>query len=207
MFTARTIPILGTAVVLCIGCGQSTAEPTSAGGYVKDVQVTAALGATIEVSSRESVDLAGTRLAIAGGALANDTRVTLQFQQANIITGNAVPAGPVAVWKPSGLTFSTPATLTLPFQLGASQSTQDLIVQVSEGDGSYKTFDHQLLNIDANSHLWTFSITGFSDFQAGIVTPAAACTTDADCGAGNRCFENRCVSGPTPPPRPPLCPR
>ncbi len=203
MFMKKDFIVLGTTGVLLFGCGQSSQEPTSNGGYVKDVQVAAAVGATIDVTARDSADLAGTRLVISQGALARDTRITLQFQSPSIIAGNAVPAGPVAVWKPSGLTFSTPATLTLPFSLQNGQSARDLIVQVREEDGSYKTFRSPLLNVDVNAHLVTLPITGFSDFQAGVVVASTACSSDSDCGTASHCVDKVCVPGAPQPPVPP----
>src|SRR5690348_95288 len=90
MFMTKDFIILGTTGVLLFGCGQSSQEPSRSGGYVKDVEVAAAVGATIDVTDRDSADLAGTRLVISQGAIARDTRITLQFQSASIIAGNAV---------------------------------------------------------------------------------------------------------------------
>lgn len=143
--------------------------------YVKSVRVNAQEGATLSVTAAESAALAGTTLVIEPGALSEDTTITIEPGLAPIVSGvDQLPAGPVAVFGPDGLTFSKPAKLTLPSSTAAGQQRASVFVQVQEGDGRRFTVPHGQLAIASSSV--GLQINGFSSFQAGT-------TTESPCGS------------------------
>jgi hypothetical protein len=176
----RTTGILALAVSLGWGCADNSNDADS--HVVKAVDVAPNQGVTIDVSSSESAELAGTRLFIPGDALAKNMQITLARQEQSILSGGEA-VGPVAVWGPSGTTFKGGATLTLPFHLAAGQSDKDLFVQVLEADNTRKTFSRQQLTVDANAGLVTLTIPGFSKYQTGLCT-AASCPSGTASGTG-----------------------
>ncbi len=170
------------AVVALAGCG-----PSQVGSrFVKSQDVKAAQGAVIEVDAADSSALQGTRLALPGGALAHDTTITLELGSANLVAPSAV-ASPVAVWEPSGLQFSQPATLTLPIDLPVGSDTSHLNIAVQEADGTTFRIPHNDLTISASRV--TFQIDGFTSFQANT---QATCSTDSDCASGESCVNGGC---------------
>ncbi len=149
------------------GCGSSPIDEKMASRFVKSVDVAAATGASIEIAPKDSPDLAGTRLDIPSGALAQNTRITLELQRDPIVTGDAEPAGPVAKWGPPGTAFSKAATLRLPFALPAGFSEQDLIVELLEDNGQRARFERESLSVDAAAGFVSLPVSGFSRYQAG----------------------------------------
>src|SRR4051794_39563448 len=93
------------AFALAVSC-----QPSQIGSrYVKSSNVGPA-GASIEVTDADSHVLAGTRLEVGQGAIANDTTLTLELGVTDLVAHGA--AGPVAVWEPSGLEFLQPVKMT-----------------------------------------------------------------------------------------------
>src|SRR5687768_14813570 len=105
MNSSRCRRLLTAALVLCCAC-----TPTKDLGsrYVKAADVKASEGGTLAVTASDSAALAGAELHIAPGALAADTRITLELGDAPLTTGADQGAGPTAVWGPAGTVFSAP---------------------------------------------------------------------------------------------------
>src|SRR4051812_8527242 len=102
------VRVVGLAVAVAVfGCG-----PVPDSTPVKSQHVSAASGATIEVSAADNPTLAGTKLEIPAGALASDTTITVALAATSLVASED-SAGPVTVWGPNGLKFSTPVRMTV----------------------------------------------------------------------------------------------
>ncbi len=155
--------------------------------YVKSEPVGAASGAVIAVSARESAALAGTTLEIPPGAMAANATITVEPGLMPLVaSGEAL--SPVVEWGPSGLVFSTPATMTLPLNLSVADQASDLEVVVEEGDGTVKAISN--LTLDATRTLVTFKVDGFSSYQ--VRRRHHPCTTNAQCPASQTCVAGTC---------------
>lgn len=179
-------------VALFAACSPENAQVASR--FVKSVPVVASQGATITVSPAEEASLGNAQLVIPAGALSKDTTVTLDVGEDHITRGNA---GAVAVWRPSGLTFSKPARLTLPYALTAGQRDEDVFVKVREDDGTEFVLRGAALSIDRARGLVSFNITGFTSFQPGTAALQSdggvlSCVTDDVCAAGQDCVNGAC---------------
>ena len=117
----------------CLACGTGTEQVGSR--YVKSVMVPAATGATITVLANESGDLAGTVLDVPRGALARDTRLTLELGFAPVLSRPDEAVGPPAIWGPAGMPFNPAARMTLPLWPGCNVIGKELYVEVVEPDG------------------------------------------------------------------------
>jgi Notch-like protein len=208
----------GLAVVL-IGCGTTLVGSR----YVKSEVVDAAKGAIITVRSADSVALAGTSLEIPPWALLANTTITVEPALQSLVTdGDSV--SPTAVWGPSGLVFSRPATMTLPVSLSLADEVTDLEVVVEESDGT--VFSIPSLTLDRMRDRVTFKVSGFSAYQvrrrpgrcsatrscpatqscvSGTCRisqadggPSGACVSSADCGASQQCISGQCALRCTP---------
>jgi hypothetical protein len=180
--------VLGAALALA-ACGSTELGSR----FVKSQPVTANQAAVVTVSASDSPSLAGTKLEIPAGALAADTTLTLETAPSLVATADN--AGPVAVWGPSGLTFSTPARLTMPYLLPAGKTTGQLGILVQEANGSTHRIPASSLTIDTAAGLVSFSISGFTSFQPST---SSACSADADCATGEACVAGACQVSCTP---------
>ena len=68
---------------------------------------------------------------------------TLELGQEDLAATDT--AGPTAAWEPSGLRFSRPASMRLPYRLPGGASALALHVLVEEGDGSQYRYPHGAL--------------------------------------------------------------
>jgi hypothetical protein len=173
---------LGLVAVLAAACGTVVGSR-----YVKSAPVTASSGAVISVTATDSAALAGTSLSIPAGALSADTTITVEPGLLPLVTdGEAL--SPVVEWGPSGLVFSTPATMTLPLTLSLSDQASDLEVVVEEADGTVKAI--ATVTLDATRTRASFKVSGFSSYQ--VRRRHAACTTNAQCASTQTCVSGTC---------------
>ncbi|MFT3837283.1 MAG: hypothetical protein QM723_09840 [Myxococcaceae bacterium] len=176
--------LLTCCCLALLACGPSMVGSK----FVKSQDVKANQGAVIEVSKSDSSVLNGTKLQVPAGALASDVTITLELGLKDLVNSNA--ASPVTTWKPDGLHFTTPATLTLPLTIAQGQSTDHLNIQVQEANGTTFRIPRSDLTIVGSSV--TFKIDGFTSFQANTQN---ACMTDSDCSMGEQCVNGGCQGG------------
>jgi Cys-rich repeat protein len=171
--------------------------------FVKSVPVTASQGATITLSASDEPALAGTVLTIPPNALAQNTVITVDLGEADVVSGvNQKAAGPVAIWGPPGTVFSKPVTMTLPFTLSSGASSTQLFVDVWEENGQHTNISHwQLSKIESKAGLVSFTVNGFTTFQPGTQS-GTSCRSDSDCQSGQVCINGACEDaqdgGPAP---------
>ncbi len=163
----RSLVVL-SATLLAFACGNQAGSR-----YVMSENVTAASGATLTVSASQSAALAGTSLDIPAGALAADTRITLELGLDDLVASADV-AGPVAIWGPAGTRFSKKARMTLPVSISAAPG--ELTVQVREADG--REFELPSSAVTVADGRISFDVEGFTSFQPRRRT-ATACPADA----------------------------
>ncbi len=171
---------LALAVLALAACPNQVAST-----YVVTKEIKKAEGGTVKVTAAESKDLAGTRLDVPAGALGADTTITVAFQR-EAIAPTAEAAGPVAEFGPAGTTFSTPATLTLPFKLAGTQKAANLYVQVLEDDGTKSTLTG---TVDAAKSLISVKVAHFTRYQAAV---KPGCSADTGCAADEACVDGVC---------------
>jgi Cys-rich repeat protein len=161
--------------------------------FVKSVPVTASQGATIVLAASDEPALAGTVLTIPPNALAQNTVITIDLGEKDVVSGaNQKAAGPVAIWGPAGTVFSKPVTMTLPFKLPSGATSTQLFVDVWEENGQHTTVPHwKIQKIESKSGLLTFAVNGFTTFQAGTES-STACRSDTDCQSGQVCINGAC---------------
>ncbi len=173
---------LGIIAMLMAACGTVVGSR-----YVKSEHVMASTGSTIAVTATDSAALAGTSLAIPAGALPADTTITVEPALLSLVTdGEAL--SPAVEWGPSGLTFSTPATMTLPLTLSLTDLASDLEVVVEEADGTVKAIS--TVTLDATRTLASFKVSGFSTFQ--VRRRHHACTSNSQCPTAQTCVSGTC---------------
>lgn len=167
------VPVVVLALgMLANACGT---ERTVGSRFVKSERVVASRGATISVSASEEPALAGTRLEIPPDALSADTTVTLELGLKPITEASR---GPVAIWGPAGVVFSSPVRMTLPLALSNDTERSLVGVQVEEADGRRFTIPNSAVAVDASGSTVSFSVSGFTRFQPTVLAP------DAGSGSG-----------------------
>ena len=168
--------------------------------FVKSVPVAAAQGATITVSKSDDPLLAGTVLVIPAGALAADTTITITEGLPVTLAGSTpTAAGPVAQFGPSGTVFAKPVSITLPFTLGAGQTSSMLgVVGVEADDQTNLVFGNADLTITAATSTLSFAASGFTRFGAILGAPV--------CPASLRCCDGQCSPNDVCPDFCPTCP-
>jgi hypothetical protein len=167
------VPVVVLAVgLLAHACGT---ERTVGSRFVKSVRVVASRGAIISVSASEEPALAGTHLEIPPGALSADTTVTLELGLKPITEASR---GPVAIWGPAGVVFSSPVRMTLPLALSNDTERSLVGVQVEEADGRRFTIPTSAVFVEASGSAVSFTVNGFTRFQPTVLAP------DAGTGSG-----------------------
>jgi Cys-rich repeat protein len=188
--------------MVAVGCGPQY----SGSRYVAETDATPSNGGTLTVTDSTNA-LNGVTLTIPPGALATNQHITLEMGDA-IASTNSI-AGPAALFGPSGLVFSSPATMTLPIHDGID--TSHLFILGQEEDGTRFKVTHQGVTVSGNKV--SFGVHGFTTFQPGLGTacvadsdcdtglvctngacalPQGSCTTDSQCAQGQRCMSGSC---------------
>lgn len=164
MSPSRLLPVCLALLSTC-----STPPPSR---VVKAQLIEASRGGIITVSASESAELAGTSLDVPAGALAADTRITLE--RSDDIVAREDVAGPAATWGPAGTRFTKAARMTLP--LTQSAAATELTVQLREADGTESELPPSAIAV-ANGRI-SFEVTGFTTFQPKR-RRVVACPADA----------------------------
>jgi hypothetical protein len=175
---------------LLAGCGSSTSSNPPPAPEMNSVMVTAAAGGTVAAG--------GGSLAIPGGSLSADTMVTVSSAAPAAGTPDiATIKGKVYDFGPSGTTFSTPATLTLPAP-GASAPTGQKAVISTLSEGATAWTD---LPTTVAGGMLTAPVAHFSGFSVRWVVVGGAnvdcAVAKAPCGGslvGNWTFAAVCVT-------------
>lgn len=204
------VAVLAALAVISYACGT---EKTVGSRFVKSELISATRGGSIGVTQAEEPALAGTTLAVPPSALLVDSRLTLELGLTDL---SSTPRGPVAIWGPSGTTFSPEAKLTMPIVLQSADEASLLEIVVEEENGTRFVIPNEQLTIDTTAHLVTFSVKGFTRFQPGTAQrdggagggtagaaggtantaggsasagggAALSCRSDADCPANQQC--------------------
>jgi hypothetical protein len=162
--------------------------------HVHTATVRAGDAVDFTVTAAESKTLAGTRLEVPEGAVADGTVLTLD-QGTSSLVPQADNAGPVAVFGPSGLRFHSPGRVTMPFALPAGRVLAQLGVQVQERDGTTHWLSPRVVTVDAAAGVVRFDVDGFSSFQPST----QVCVADTDCGGGEACAAGVCATPATKP--------
>ncbi|MBX7102053.1 MAG: hypothetical protein K1X89_30340 [Myxococcaceae bacterium] len=182
MTTFKKHTILFAAALAAVGCGGTQLVGSR---YIKTQQVTASQGAVISVSSEEDTVLAGMRLTIPAGALAQDTTLSVDRAPQDLAT-DGTRSSAVAEWGPSGLLFATSATMVMPVAVPEPLDDAEYVAFIEEADGTQLEVPATL---DAASRTVSFPVGGFSKFQ---VKRLPNCRVNADCAAGKVCRSGHC---------------
>ncbi len=176
--TVRPVPLAALAVLLASAsaCGGGSA-PTSASGAIGSA------GGTVALSG-------GPTLVVPAGALAATTQITIRA------TGQTAPTGaPIYALEPSGTTFASPVTITLPLPKGLAGPA----VFWSK-PGSSTEYDVVAATVTAAGDAVEAQGTHFGTVFVGpssggtVCTDAGAGTYGAACGAGQVCAAGSCVT-------------
>ncbi|MCC7380517.1 MAG: hypothetical protein IT384_01705 [Deltaproteobacteria bacterium] len=179
---------LGAFSIAAAACG--TQDPIKLGSvHVKEQHIIAAEGGTIEVTASDYAKLAGTKIVIPAGALAEDTRITIGYDPNDLAGEESDLIGaPVVELGPAGTQFSTPAEITIPY---GSSFDEDLArVMVREADGTARVILPHALAYDAATGTVRFSTEHFTRFQGHRGRHRCA---HVQCPS-NQCRRGRCVN-------------
>lgn len=177
---------LALALVLA-ACGTTVGSR-----YVLSQYVDSAQGGLISVSTTESPELAGSSVTIPPLALAANTTVTVEPGLLPLVSSGE-ELSPVVVWGPSGLTFSSPITMTLPVQSSTSDAASDLEVVVEEANGN--VFALTGLSFNANRTTVSFKVSSLASYQ--VRRHHSGCTTNSTCTSGQVCASGACLATAT----------
>jgi hypothetical protein len=160
----RTVPRISSAVAASVLIVVVSACAKSDGiSVARRQRITALSGGVIEVTAADDALLAGTRIEIPPGALAQDTTITIARGGDPIVVGRAEGVSPVVRFAPAGTTFVSPVRLTLPYTPSVGQHR--LRVHVREGDGAAAILKDANELEDLSSLRYSFDVRGFSEFQ------------------------------------------
>jgi hypothetical protein len=184
------------ALMLGAACGVKT--DIVASKYVRSQFISAAQGGTLTVTAADSPELAGTRVEVPPGALAQDSVITVGPPGNSTLVPVSSAAGPLVDLGPEGITFDPSATVTLPFSLPDAAQTVQLVVDVLEGDGTSYQIGNAQLAIDGGSDPDTlgfvsFAVSRFSRFEPDVVPLDAGLAKDA--GDGGPIPDAGCPAG------------
>jgi hypothetical protein len=116
----------------------------------------------------------GGGLNIPAGAVSGDQSIIVgRFDEA---PPGAAPAGPLFYFGPPGTTFSTPATITVPYDpamIPAGMAEEDLsLVRFDESTGAYVVVEPS--TVDTNAKTISAQISSFSGYGAALSTSVSA---------------------------------
>lgn len=186
-------------------CG--TSEPTELGSvHVKSETIVAAAGGTVEVTAADDyAPFVGTKVEIPAGALARDTKITVDVYSDSLMDDEAQAAGPAVELGPDGTQFSSPVRITLPF-------TEDLDedhvrVYVRHGDGTTEVIMPEAITLDLDNRRLSFEVDHFTTFHPGrgrgpcshVNCPSGQCRRGQCTGGGGACTAAECSPAPGAP--------
>ncbi len=181
----RTLYTSIAALVLAAACGDDTLDLGSR--YMKSAMVSASSGGGFVVTESDAAEFAGVGIDVPAGALAEDTTITVAPSDDLPSEQGVQWVGPAMDFGPDDLEFSIPATVTL--RVDVALGEDDPVVRIVSADGTSEWIEAADIDINADG-TWSFLVSHFTTFQPGSTptTPqSSGCTTDADCGAGERC--------------------
>ncbi|MBI2377918.1 MAG: hypothetical protein HYV07_28200 [Deltaproteobacteria bacterium] len=202
MRNSRTWPGLRAYPVLFLsfgGCQLSVEEPVDMGSsHVMSALVSASTGGTLEITAELSAALAGTKIEIPPGSLAEDTRITIDPGPATLAGADSTGSGPSVKFGPDGTRFSKKAKIRIPLT-GAFD--EDLArVYVLNADGSRQVLMPAALSFDSATQTVGFEVEHFTAFQNGRA--GHACQDNESCPGASGCHRGECPSEPDPDPDP-----
>lgn len=173
--------------LIMAGCGD--AELGSR--FLSSTLVSPESGGELVVLVEESQTLANTRLQVPAGAVDESVRIFVTPSEDLELADGDLTAGPAANFGPDGLSFNTPASLTLP--LYALPQGGDVVrVLVEEADGSRSVIEGDDVVVDATEGTVTVPVAHFTRFQPATGQPPA-CRSNADCLSNESCVQGLCL--------------
>ncbi len=163
------------AVLWCLGALSCSVNTTPGTKYAKTQQVSALTGGTVAVTAADDPALAGLKLLIPPGALAQDTVITVAEGNSLVLPDGALAVGPVADLGPTDATFSRQVTIVMPFTLAAGQATDGLAIQGTDAEGNSVHVSNADLTIDATAHTVAFTVGHLHRFAPLFASPTAQC--------------------------------
>jgi Ca2+-binding RTX toxin-like protein len=158
---------------LCAACSHSTGggsvfAAVSAGPSFSTSQtINAGAGGAINIGAGP---IAGTTLIVPAGALAMDTEIVVQTAS-TLATATVLGVGPAVDFGPNGTTFSSPATVTIPFtpsSIPVGFTANNMVVAHSDSMTGMVTF---ITPTSIGSSTVTVPASSFSIFQAVLRLP------------------------------------
>jgi Cys-rich repeat protein len=163
--------------VLALASACGTEAPQQLGSvHVKSALIGAAAGGELAVSATDYAPFAGLKVQIPAGALAQDTKITVDVAAGSLMDADATAAGPAVDLGPSGTTFSKPVTITLPVADAVDVALAR--VYVRHGDGTREVLVPEALTYDAAAGALVFTVQHFTTYEPGV--------------AHDRCRHNQC---------------
>ncbi|GEM_PF-3086150 len=163
--------LVALSVLLLAGCAKDGDDPSpspgASDGNVSE-EITASTGGTVESTSGA---IQGAKAEIPADALAQDETISLSLGTDLGLTGYSA-MGPAVDFGPAGTTFSSPVTITVPYDpsaLPAGKTASDLDVLHRASDSSGVTVvPAASLTVDATNHTVSLQAYSFSTYQAGM---------------------------------------
>lgn len=133
--------------------------------HVVSQLVVAAAGAQLDVVAAAHEALAGSSIVISGGALADDTLVTIDAPGVNIVGPDSVPAGATVAFGPGGTLLSVDAFVTIPYR--ADFDVDLARVYLVRSDGTRAVLHGPTLDYREDTRTVAFRVSELATFQAG----------------------------------------
>jgi Cys-rich repeat protein len=175
-----------TVISAALACGDESGMQI-ASRYVKSETIGSS-GGQVMVAETDSQSLAGVALDIPAGALAEDTRITIEPVDDLALQSDVEWAGPAVRFGPDGLQFDQPASMTL--TLGQSLDGFEPAVRAISADGTAEWIESVTDNGDGTV---SFAVEHFTRFQPGRRAPPPECTSDRDCSPSETCDAGTCT--------------
>ena len=205
MTTLRLRPLTWLPIVALAGaCGTETPEDLGS-VHVKSQLISAAAGGELSVTATDYAPFAGVKVQIPAGALAQDTKITVDVAAASIMDGDATSAGPAVDLGPSGTTFSKPVTVRVP--VTGAVDMELVRVYVRHGDGTREVILPASLTYDAQAGVLQFTVEHFTTYEPGrahdgcrhVTCPSGQCSNGQCVPPAGACTEQECAPAPGAP--------
>lgn len=185
----------------------STDEPADLGSvHVKSALIEATAGGSIEVTASDDyAPFIGTKLEVPPGALAADTKITIDVYSDSLMDEDADAVGPAVEFGPSGTTFSEPVQVTLPLTEGLDAELAR--VYVRHGDGTREVLLAEQITVDAANNVLRFSVQHFTTYHPGrargacrhVTCPSGQTCRGGQCQGAGACTQAECSPAPGAP--------
>ncbi|CAN0551326.1 unnamed protein product, partial [Laminaria digitata] len=174
--------------------------------HVKSALIEATAGGSIEVTALDDyAPFIGTKLQVPPGALAADTKITIDVYSDSLMDEEADAVGPAVEFGPSGTTFSEPVQVTLPLTEGLDAELAR--VYVRHGDGTREVLLAEQITVDAANSVLRFSVQHFTTYHPGrargacrhITCPSGQTCQGGQCQGAGACTQAECSPAPGAP--------